>query len=106
MKAISSLTLGAALLVTGVAFGQTPSQTNSEGAPPPSTASDNSDIMQNNTPANNTPSKATDANGGAMATQSTSQACEKQATDKNLSGDDKTAWVKRCKMGKTTRQDH
>jgi hypothetical protein len=101
MKAISSLTLGAALIVTGVAFAQ---------APPTATdsSSNNSDIMQNNAPANTTPSKATDANANdASATsQSVSQACEKQAADKRLSGDDKSAWVKKCKMGKTTRQDH
>ena len=106
MKAISTITLGAALLVTGVALGQTPSQTNSAGTSPPATATDNADITQNNAPANSSPSQATDANGGSMATQSVSQACEKQATDKNLSGDDKTSWVKRCKLGKTTRQDH
>jgi hypothetical protein len=109
MKAISSITLGAALLVTGVAFAQTPAQHDSEGAPPPTatdSSSKNSDIMENNAPANNTPSKATDANGASATSQSASQACEKQATDKKLSGDDKSAWVKKCKMGKTTRQDH
>ena len=106
MKAISSITLGAALFVTGVAFAQTPA---SEGSPPPTatdSSSTNSDIMQNNAPANNTPSKATDANDASATSQSVSQACDKQAADKKLSGDDKTAWVKKCKMGKTTRQDH
>jgi hypothetical protein len=108
MKAISSITLGAALFVTGIAFAQTPKQPNSEGSPPPTAtdSSSNTDIMQNNAPANNTPSKATDANDASATSQSASQACEKQAADKKLSGDDKSAWVKKCKMGKTTRQDH
>jgi hypothetical protein len=97
MKAISSITLGAALIMTGVAFAQ---------APPTDSSSNNSDIMQNNAPANNAPSKATDANDSSATSQSVSQACEKQAADKRLSGDDKSAWVKKCKMGKTTRQDH
>ena len=60
MKAISSLTLGAALLVTGVAFAQTPAQSNSEGTAPPDRASD---INKPNAPAkppSMSPSKATD----------------------------------------------
>ena len=89
MKAISSLTLAAALLVSAAAFAQTP-KTNT-----------NSDIMQNNAPANNTPSAATDAT--QTTPQSVSQACMKQASDKKLTGDDKTKFVKDCKMGKTTR---
>lgn len=104
MKAISTLTLAAALLVTGVAFAQTPAQHNSDGSPPAATDSSakNSDIMQNNAPANNTPSKATDANGASA--QSASSACKKQASDKKLTGDDKTKFLSDCKMGKTTRQ--
>jgi len=68
MKAISLLTLSAALLVTGVGFAQTPAQHNSDGSPPPTatnSSSGNSDIQQSNSAAANTPSKATDANGGA-----------------------------------------
>jgi cytoskeletal protein RodZ len=101
MKSIFSVTLAAALLITGVAFAQT--------ATPPSddsmsqSQSSNSDISQNNAPANHTPSKATDASQGDAAPQSVSQACDKQASDKNLSGDAKTTWLKKCKMGKTTR---
>lgn len=98
MNAITSLTLGAALLVAGLAFAQTPATTDS--------SSSDSDISQSKAPANNTPSKATDANGGGATAQSISQACDKQASDKKLSGDDKTTWVNSCKMGKTTRQDH
>jgi hypothetical protein len=109
MKTISSITLGAALLVTGVAFAQTPAPNDSEGALPPTatdSSSNNSDISQSNAPGNNAPSKATDANGGTTTPRAVAQACDKQAADKNLSGDDKTSWVKKCKMGKTTRQDH
>lgn len=95
MKAISSLTLGAALLVTGLAFAQTPAT-----ATPSS--SNNSDVMQSNAPANNTPSKATDANGAS--TQAATVACKKQASDKKLTGDDKTKFMSDCKQGKTTRQ--
>jgi hypothetical protein len=105
MKAISQLTLGAALLVTSLAFAQTPAQNNSEGAPPPTatdSSSKNSDIMQNNAPANTTPSAATDATGAT--TQSVVSACKKQAHDQKLTGDDKTKFMSDCKHGKTTRQ--
>src|SRR5476651_1238649 len=77
MKAIASLTLVAALLVSGMAFAQTPATTDS--------SSSNSDISQSNAPANNAPSKATDANGGGATAQSIAQACDKQASDKKLS---------------------
>jgi hypothetical protein len=97
VNAITSLTLGADLLVAGLAFAQTPATTDS--------SSSDSDIRQSNAPANNTPSEATDANGGGATAQSISQACEKQASDKKLSGDDKSTLVNKCKMGKTTRQD-
>jgi hypothetical protein len=30
----------------------------------------------------------------------------KQASDKKLTGDDKTQFITKCKKGKTTRQDH
>jgi hypothetical protein len=94
MKTISSLSLAAALLLSAVAFAQTPqpSDTNS------------SDVMQSNSPATNTPSKATDADQSAP--KAVSQACMKQAADKKLTGDDKTQFVDKCKKGKTTRQDH
>jgi hypothetical protein len=94
MKTISSLSLAAALLLATGAFAQTPqpSDTNS------------SDIMQSNSPATNTPSKATDASQSAP--EAVSQACMKQASDKNLMGDDKTKFIDKCSKGKTTRQDH
>jgi hypothetical protein len=86
--------LAAALLLSAVAFAQTPnpSDTNS------------SDVSQSNSPAINTPSKATDATQSAP--EAVSQACMKQASDKNLKGDDNTQFVDKCKKGKTTRQDH
>ena len=94
MKRISSLSLSAALLLSAVAFAQTPrsSDTNS------------SDISQSNSPATNALSKATDANQSAP--EGVSQACMKQASDKKLTGDEKTQFVDKCKKGKTTRQDH
>jgi hypothetical protein len=94
MKRNSSLGLAAALLLSAVAFAQTPkpSDTNS------------SDISQSSSPATNAPSKATDANQSAP--EGVSQACIKQASDKKLTGDDKTQFVDKCKKGKTTRQDH
>jgi hypothetical protein len=94
MKTISSLSVAAALLLSAVAFAQAPkpSDTNS------------SDISQSNSPATNTPSKATDANQSAP--EGVSQACMKQAADKKLAGDDKTQFIDKCKKGKTTRQDH
>jgi hypothetical protein len=96
MRAISSFTLGAALLVTGVAFAQTP-------ATAPDSNTKNSDVSQNNAPGNNTPSKATDANGTSGASAQSVSACKKQASDKKLTGDDKTKFMNDCKMGKTTR---
>jgi hypothetical protein len=93
MKTISSLSLAAALLLSAMAFAQTPK------------SSDNSsDVSQSNSPAINTPSKATDANQSAP--EAVSQACMKQASDKKLTGDAQTQFVDKCKKGKTTRQDH
>jgi hypothetical protein len=43
---------------------------------------------------------------GTKANASVAQACEKQAAAKKLEGDDKDKWVKDCKAGKKTRQDH
>jgi Spy/CpxP family protein refolding chaperone len=94
MKPIASLGLAAALLVSAVAFAQTPNTVGTSN-------SNNSDIMQNNTPANNTPSAATDANDAAP--QAISESCHKQASDQKLTGDDKTSFIKKCKAGKTTR---
>jgi hypothetical protein len=87
MKTISSLSM-AALLLSAVAFAQTNS----------------SDVSQSNSPAINTPSKATDANQSAP--EAVSQACMKQASDKKLTGDDKTQFIDKCKKGKATRGDH
>ena len=94
MRTITSFSLATALLLSAVAFAQTPkpSDTNS------------SDVTQSNSPATNTPSKATDADQSAP--EAVSQACMKQASDKKLTGDDKTQFVNKCKKGKTTRQDH
>ena len=95
MKTIGSLSLAAALLAGTMAMAQTPPPNDS------GSGNSNSDIMQNNAPANNTPSKATDE-GGATP-QSVAQACHKQASDKQLTGDAKTSFMKDCKQGKTTR---
>ena len=91
MKTISSLGLAAALLLSAVAFAQTPksSDTNS------------SDVSQSNSPAINTPSKATDAN--QFAPEAFSQGCMKQPSDKNLTGDAQTQFIDKCKKSKTTR---
>jgi hypothetical protein len=88
MNRLSSLSLAAALLLSAATFAQTNS----------------SDVSQSNSPAVNTPSKATDADSSASA--AVTQACMKQASDNNLMGDDKTQFVNKCKKGKTTRQDH
>jgi hypothetical protein len=103
MKAISPLALGAVLLVTGIAFAQTPAQKNSEGSPSPAatnSSANGSDVTQSNAAANNASSKATNQNGATP--QSASSACKKQASDKKLSGDDKTKFMSDCKQGKTT----
>jgi len=65
-------------------------------------ASDNSDISQN-APANSMPSKATYQGSGTDTPQSITQSCHKQASDKHLTGDDKTNFIKQCKQGKTSR---
>jgi hypothetical protein len=36
--------------------------------------------------------------------QAISQTCHKQASDKKLTGDDKTNFIKQCKQGKTARE--
>jgi hypothetical protein len=94
MKTISSLSLAAVLLLSAVAFAQTPKPADTNS----------SDVSQSNSPGTNTPSKATDADQSAP--EAVSQACMKQASDKKLTGDDKTQFVDKCKKGKTTRQDH
>src|ERR1700735_697163 len=94
MKTIGSLSLAAALLASTMAMAQTPAPNDAEN-------SNNSDIMQNNAPANNTPSKPTDESNAPP--QSVAQACHKQASDKQLTGDAKTSFMKDCKQGKTTR---
>jgi len=93
MKSIASFSVAAALLAIAVAFAQTPNT--------PGSAS-NADIMESNVPANNTPSKATDENHAAP--KSISDACHEQASAKQLTGDDKTSFIKNCKQGKTTRE--
>ena len=69
-----------------------------------STTGAHNEVSQSNSPAVNTPSKATDADWSAPA--AISEACMKHASDKTLTGDDKTQLVNKCKKGKTTRQDH
>ena len=82
-------------LVPLPAFAQAPQSQTSGSA-------SNADIMESNAPANNTPSKATDDTNATP--QSISQACHKQASDKQLTGDDRTNFIKSCKQGKTTRE--
>jgi len=96
MRTLSSVSLAAVCLAAAGALAQSPDA--------PDAGNANSDIMQNNAPANNTPSKATDEN--AAAPQSISQTCTKQAEDKNLSGNEKTIFITKCRHGKTTRSDN
>jgi hypothetical protein len=93
MKPIATFSVAAALLAIAVAFAQTPNTSGSAS---------NADIMESNVPANNTPNKATDANNAAP--QSISDACHQQASDKRLTGDDKTSFIKNCEQGQTTRE--
>jgi hypothetical protein len=96
MKAISPFSLATVLILTGVAFAQTPPAPNpTEDAPPAA-----KDSKQAN-PGSMSPSAAKDVN--QASTRSTSQSCTKQASDKKLTGDDKTKFVKDCKAGNTTR---
>ena len=91
MKTVSSLILATAFSVAGGAFAQTPSQSDANS-------------MQANAPVSTmAPSAAADAN---QSSDAIATACEKQASDKKITGEAKTNWVKKCKMGKTTRQDH
>jgi hypothetical protein len=98
MKA-KSLSLMVAALVAGIALAQ---------APPPNTAEDASSAAKQapeSTPSN-APSPATMSPSAAEAnqssTQSMSRSCSKQASDKKLTGDDRTNFVKSCKAGKAT----
>ena len=91
MKLTASFSVAAALLAIAVAFAQTPNTSGSTR---------NADIMESNVPANNTPSKATDENHATA--QSISDTCHQQASAKQLTGDDRTSFVKNCKQGKTT----
>ena len=49
------------------------------------------------------PSAATDQN---QSSDAIATACEKEASDKKMTGGAKQSWVTKCKQGKTTRQDH
>jgi hypothetical protein len=96
MKTTPLLVLSTALLVTGIAIAQT--------TPSASDSGSDSNSMQANAPTSTmAPSAATDAN---QSSDAISQACMKQALDKNLSGEEKNTWVTKCREGKTTRQDH
>lgn len=95
LKSIATFGAAAAVAAIAVAFAQAPQSQTSGSA-------SNADIMESNAPANNTPSKATDDTDATP--QSISQACHKQASDKQLTGDDKTNFIKNCKQGKTTRE--
>jgi psiF repeat len=91
-----AFSLTVAAFVAGIALAQ---------APPPNTAEDASsaakeapESTQSNasSPATMSPSAA----DAKASTQSTSRSCSKQASDKKLTGDDKTNFVKSCKAGK------
>jgi psiF repeat len=99
MKA-KSLSLTVAVFMAGIALAQAP--------PPPNTAEDASSAAKEapESTQSNAPSPATmspsAADAKASSTQSTSRSCAKQASDKKLTGDDKTNFVKSCKAGKST----
>ena len=96
MKPTFTVGLACSILLATAAVAQTsaPEPAN-QGQPmqanPPSSA---------DSPAGSSPTQGTKANG------SVTQACEKQAAAKNLQGQEKDKWVKDCKAGKKTRQDH
>jgi hypothetical protein len=98
MKA-KSLSLTVAVFMAGMALAQ---------APPPNTAEDASSAAKEapESPQSSAPSPATmspsTADPKQSSTQSTSRSCSKQASDKKLTGDDKTNFVKSCKAGKPT----
>ena len=62
--------------------------------------------MQANPPSSEGGPSGSSPTKGTKANNSVAQACEKQAAAKKLEGDDKDKWVKDCKEGKKTRQDH
>jgi hypothetical protein len=101
MKATLSLTLAAALVLTGTAFAQTapPPNTTEDATPAAKTAAES---RQSNAPSPGTvsPSSATDT--GQSSTKSLSLACRKQASDKSLTRDDRAKFVEDCKARKTT----
>jgi hypothetical protein len=100
MRAMSSLFIAATLVLGGTAYAQT--------APPPNTTEDASSAAKTAAPSQpsnsqspGTVSPSTGSNSNQSSTHSLSKTCHKQATDKGLTGTDKTKFVKDCKMGKS-----
>jgi hypothetical protein len=86
-----SLNLTAALLLTSGAIAQTaPPPNTTEDAPPSAkTAPEN--------PESNAASPGTISPTTADQNQAVSETCDKRATDKKLTGNDKVSFIKQCK---------
>jgi cytochrome c5 len=96
MKPTLIVGIACSILLASAAVAQT-------SAPEPS---NQGQAMQANPPSSDGSTSGSSPTPGTKSSDSTAQACEKQATAKKLTGDDKDKWVKDCKAGKKTRQDH
>lgn len=89
-----SLSIAALLLIGGAIAQTAPPPNTTEDAPPSAkTAPEN--------PESNAQSPGTISPTTADRNQKVSQSCDKRATDKQLTGDDKVNFIKQCKQGKT-----
>jgi hypothetical protein len=95
MKAISSLSLAAALVLAGIAFAQSPPPNTTEDAPPAAKTAPASRQSDSPSPATMSPSAA-DTNQASP--QSLAQACRRQASEQKLTGDEKRRFLKDCKQ--------
>jgi hypothetical protein len=98
MRAVSTLTLSAALLLTGIAFAQAPPPNTTEDASAAAKAAPESPASKSSSPADVSPSATTD--GSHASAHASAQTCGKQASDQKLTGVAKTDFVRNCKAGK------
>lgn len=92
-------TVPVAVFMAGIALAQSPPPNTVEDAS--SAAKEAPESTQSNAPSPATMSPSA-ADASQSSTQSTSRSCSKQASDKKLTGTDKTNFVKSCKAGKQT----
>ncbi len=96
MKALTSLSLAATLLLGSTAFAQ-------DSTPSPSDQSSPSPMQTNPPTSPGSTAGSSTAADSSSTKQTVAQACQQQAKYQKLTGADKTKFMKDCKAGKTTR---